>query len=58
VLAGEQFLDTDDQALIRAIRAGRVTVAQAYAALHHFGYRWDGRAWRLKYPGWMITFEQ
>jgi hypothetical protein len=56
MLASEQFCDSDDEAILRAVLAGKVTTNQVYKALHHFGFRWNGVYWTPVYPKWILNF--
>ncbi|RMF60613.1 MAG: hypothetical protein D6743_14715 [Calditrichaeota bacterium] len=45
ILASERYADTSPDEFLRLMRRRRVTAAQVYAAVKHFGYRWNGREW-------------
>ena len=55
VLAQERFCDTYEEYIIEAVKANKITVEQVYKTCRHFGYRWNGKKWSLKYPAWYIS---
>lgn len=50
ILSDERFCDSDDLLIAHAVQAGFLTPKQVYAALKHFGYRWQDGKWKKIYP--------
>ena len=53
ILSGERFADCDVDEFFNLMRRNRITTAQIYTAVQHFGYRWTGNYWKRQFPRWL-----
>jgi len=54
ILSGETLGDCDEEAILDAVRQGKVTRAEVYAALEALGYRWQRARWPWKDWRWAL----
>lgn len=60
ILSGESLGDCEEETILDAVRQGKVTRAQVYAAIEALGYRWQRSTWPwhdwrwvLQVPAWL-----
>jgi hypothetical protein len=58
LLSQEQYLDTTGARIRALVFNEKITKGQVFAAMRHFGYRWDGVIWRVDWPEWMLAFQR
>ncbi|MCK9598086.1 MAG: hypothetical protein M0R06_03530 [Sphaerochaeta sp.] len=58
VLSFEEYGDCGPGDILRLVQAGKVSREQVYRAAESFGFRWDGKRWRRRFPQWLKNIER